>query len=132
MIHQIYLSDMIDKSTFEAAKEIIARYEKEQVILSRQKNQGVCSKCGTNLSNRWEQNMCTANIDLKVSAQSTRTLFGDDENLGFEHPAIKEGSDYQRLILQVKNEGGYRLCLRCYDKFVRVIGDFIKTTDANG
>lgn len=52
--------------------------------------------------------------------------FGGDEKIGFNHPAIKEGSGYQKVFIESRKESDYRLCWHCHRDFVKMVGDFLK------
>lgn len=88
----------------------------------------LCSKCGTPFGTRWEWSANRFKMDIDIDGQSTKALFGNDANkIGFNHPAIQEGSGYQKLILASRHDLPYRLCPTCHARLVGLIGGFIKT-----
>jgi ferredoxin-like protein FixX len=89
-------------------------------------NRSICSKCGKELYKGWEQSACNFTLNLNIDCQSTKALWGEDENIGFEHPAIEEGSGYQGLKIVSGKDKDYRLCISCHRKFTKMIGDWLK------
>jgi hypothetical protein len=110
---------MITKEELEKAQNIVKQQEIEQL-------RSCCSKCGKSLSTRWEENACHIKLEIGIDCCSTEALFGRDENIGFNHPAIKEGSGYQKVFIESRKESDYRLCWHCHRNFVKQVGDFLK------
>ena len=106
-------------------------YKKALETIKNFKSQ--CSKCGTKVGDRWEFNANSFVLHLKFDCQSTEALFGEKANeIGFNHPAIQEKSDYQEVTIKSGKELPYRLCPSCNRKFARLIGDFIQNNQQNG
>lgn len=94
-----------------------------------------CSRCGSYLTDIWDQSFAKFKLDIDVNCQSTYKLWGSNHNLGFRHPAIdKENSSMQKLIISSGKNENYRLCFNCHEKFIRMVGDFLRGTkfDNNG
>jgi ribosomal protein L37AE/L43A len=109
---------MITKEELEKAHKIIKQHKIEQ---------SCCSKCGKSISTRWEENACHIKLEIGIDCCSTEALFGEDfRKIGFNHPAIKEGSGYQKVLIESHQETDYRLCWSCHRQFVKRIGDFLK------
>jgi len=89
-------------------------------------NRSCCSKCGKSLSTRWEESACHIKLEIGIDCCSTEALFGRDEKIGFNHPAIKEGSGYQKVFIESRKESDYRLCWNCHRDFVKLVGTFLK------
>lgn len=117
---------MITKEELEKAQNIIKQHEIEQLRLSRVSNRSCCSKCGKPLSTRWEESACHIKLEIGIDCCSTEALFGSDEKMGFNHPAIKEGSGYQKVFIESRKESDYRLCWNCHRDFVKLVGTFLK------
>lgn len=117
---------MITKEELEKAQNIIKQHEIEQLRLSRVNNRSCCSKCGKPLSTQWEENACYIKLEIGIDCCSTEALFGRDEKIGFNHPAIKEGSGYQKVFIESRKESDYRLCWNCHRDFVGLVGMFLK------
>lgn len=89
-------------------------------------NRSICSRCGKELYKGWEQSACNFVLSLNVDCQSTKALWGEDENIGFDHPAIEDGSGFQRLKIVSGSDKDYRLCISCHREFTKMIGDWLK------
>ena len=90
------------------------------------KFQRQCSKCGTQFGDRWEWSANSFVLNLNIDCQSTTALFGDRANeIGFKHPAIKEGAGFQSLTIASSKDLPYRLCPKCHREFVKLVGEFL-------
>tara|TARA_R110000765_G_C18486404_1_gene553342 strand:- start:46 stop:468 length:423 start_codon:yes stop_codon:yes gene_type:complete len=98
----------------------------EQLTIPVVSERSCCSKCGKSLSTRWEESACHIKLEIGIDCCSTEALFGRDENIGFNHPAIKEGSGYQKVFIESRKESDYRLCWNCHRDFVKQVGTFLK------
>lgn len=86
-----------------------------------------CSRCGKHITDNWEENMCTGDITMDVSCQSTTALWKKDEaEIKFNHPALVN-QDYQKIKLSWGKEKPFKLCWYCQRDFIGTIGDFLKT-----
>jgi len=122
------MKDKINKVVEDLKQGNISKKEAETLLLGlfSVSNRSICSKCGKELYKGWEQSACNFTLNLNINCQSTKALWGEDENIGFEHPAIEEDSGYQGLKI-VSGEGkDYRLCISCHRKFTKMIGDWLK------
>lgn len=102
--------------------------ESEQLLLSfyGTENKKICSRCGQKISTGWEQSSCNFDLSINIDCQSTQALFGDESNIGFDHPAIAEKSNFQHLHILSGGDNNYRLCCNCHRDFVRMVGNFLK------
>ena len=118
------------KHLLEGDLEIIEKLSTEALdnltSSSRISNRSCCSKCGKSLSTRWEENACYIKLEIGIDCCSTEALFGRDEKIGFNHPAIKEGSGHQKVFIESRKESDYRLCWNCHRDFVKQVGTFLK------
>lgn len=86
-----------------------------------------CSKCGKNIGDNWEENMCNGQIKADISSQATTTLWGENDErvIGFNHPAlISEG--YQDIEIVWGKKKDYKLCWHCHRKLLHHIGNWLK------
>jgi hypothetical protein len=121
-----YIKDEVELSEI---KHEMKEDEKKQLRMFRADMLSVCSKCGKRLTNEWEENACAINMEIKIPGSGLRMLFGDKEKIGFNHPALTNKSGYQKLFIDIKRSGRYRLCLDCHRRLVRQIGDFLKNDE---
>lgn len=117
---------MITEKELEKAHSIIKQHRIEQLRLYRTNNHSCCSKCGKSLSTRWEENACYIKLEIGIDCCSTDALFGRDDKIGLNHPAIKEGSGYQKVFIESRKGSDYRLCWDCHRDFVKQVGTFLK------
>lgn len=122
------MKNKINKVVEDLNKGIISKKEAETLLLGlfSVSNRSKCSRCGKELSTRWEQSACNFILNLSIDCQSTKALWGENEQIGFEHPAIKEGSGYQKLTIESGVDKNYRLCWNCHRDFTKMIGDFLR------
>ena len=121
------MKDKINKVVKDLREGKINNQEAETLLLGlfSVSNRFSCSKCGKELSKRWEQNACNFRLALNIDCCSTQALFGENEKIGFKHPAIEEGSGYQGVVIKSAVDSDYRLCISCHREFTKMIGDFL-------
>ena len=120
--------DKINKIIEDFENKTISKQQVQAAILSLSGiiNRNNCSRCGKELSTRWEQGACSFTLNLNIHSQSTKYLWGENENIGFKHPAIKKGNGYQNLIIESGTNKDYRLCMDCHEEFTKMVGNFLK------
>ena len=86
-----------------------------------------CSKCKEELTGWWNQWPNFARIEIGVSSRMT-----DHLKIPYNHSLVKEFQE-QKVVLEYgagfkipKSE--YRLCCKCQNELVELIGDFFNTT----
>jgi len=121
------MKNKINKVVEDLRKGTINNKEAETLLLGlfSVSNRFKCSKCGKDLLKRWEQNACNFRLTLNIDCQSTKALFGENENIGFKHPAIEDGSGFQGVVIKSGVDEDYRLCISCHRDFTKMIGDFL-------
>lgn len=122
------MKDKIKKVVEDLKQGNISRKDAETLLLDlfSVSNRSICSRCGKELHKGWEQSACDFRLILNIDCQSTKALWGEDENIGFEHSAIEDGSGFQRLNIVSGSDKDYRLCISCHREFTKMIGDWLK------
>lgn len=122
------MKDKINKVVDDLDQGNIRKKDAETILLGLYSvsNRSLCSRCGRKLSERWEQSVSNFTLDINIDCQSTEALWGEGENIGYEHPAIERGSGNQKLKIASGEDKDYRLCVSCHRKFTRMIGDWLR------
>ena len=91
----------ITETEYEIAKNTIRIYEENKTILDSLNNPEKCSRCGSSMSQRWEQAASFIRMEIGVCSQSTTKLFGAiKHDLNNKHPAISDFS-MQRVKINI-------------------------------
>jgi len=84
---------------------------------------GECNKCGSNIHDVWYERFVGFKMELKSDCQIENKVFSDDYK--YNHPAVNKDSTSQKMILNCSVNEEYKLCGKCNDKLLRIIGRFI-------
>jgi hypothetical protein len=121
---------MITKDMYESSLMIVENYKIQQKKADRVKNREICSKCGKEIGKGWESEYNRMKLYIDSAGDVECCIFGEEYSFKREtHPSIQEGSGNQHCILEIRNDSNFRLCSKCYDKLIKLIGDYINTSN---
>jgi len=89
------------------------------------RNNILCSRCGKSIPILWSNDANYIRLEIGLGSSLPEVLFGEEEILFLNHPAIKKGSNYQKCFIYSGTDNEYKLCWHCHKKFVRLIGRFL-------